>query len=396
MNGKNNSKTAMSPAQREAQMRQNNAGNANLLKRTTPLTLTALPSQSTTAAGQVIRTKLKNVGYIGGLLVTVTATVNIGVAAATLSPRGLFALINRVKLTDYSNTDRINVPAHLLWLINCVQDQTTGLAGMPNLQSSSAIAQNLVGLTSNYANPVLPLAVGAQTLSCTFYVPLAYDLARGDLRGMMDAGTVEGEAVLSLEMNPTIYANGNDDSVFNGSGTTTVALTNTTVDVLQMHYFPQADGQGRMPRPMIDLNTVNEIVSSKMTDNISVGSQKVINLLNNRDVRRVVMNYQNGGILGGSGTTNGLSRFQFLVGGAIYIEDITEQQKQFLMLQKLGTTMPKGSYFYEFPHGIQTKNYGTTQIGVFPTGTLSSPYLEVGYQSLYRVGNAALSSNPQS
>jgi hypothetical protein len=381
MKQKNNAKTA--PTMKE--LRHRNNAHANLLKRSSPLYRKALASQTLTALGQTARFKVVNSGYLTGFYVTMTLANTIGTATATLSPRGIYGAINRIRLTDYAQQDRINVSGYQLFLRNSVNSYAGNMAGMCNVPSAGSTFLNSAGLTSPMTNPDIKLTAGNNVQKVTFYVPVCKDIKRGDLRGMLDSEQVEGECYLNIELASLLYANGSDEYMFNGAATTTATLTSATFDVVQEFYYPQRVGDV-LPRPMLDLRTVYELAGAqRSTDNLSSGADKIINIMNNRTVRRVYVNYQNNGILGGS-AGNELSRLKFVVGGSNYITDVNELQQNFIQLNDLGLTLPKGSYYWEFDHGLQTSSYGTAQLVVTPGGTLVNPYIETCFENLYTLG----------
>src|SRR5437870_462740 len=71
---------------------------------------------STLNLGDTTRIKLFNVGVITRLLVLVECTVAIGTAIATASARAPYNLINRIRLTDYDGTDRVNLTGYQLFM----------------------------------------------------------------------------------------------------------------------------------------------------------------------------------------------------------------------------------------------------------------------------------------
>lgn len=369
-----------------AELRHKNNAHANLLKRSSPLYLKSLSSQVIDSLGQTARFKVLNSGYLTGFYVTMTIVTPIGVAAATLSPRGLYAAINRIRFTDYAQVDRLNLSGYQLFVRNTVNALHPHLAGMALASGADQSASLAVpGMTVGYTNPTINLTVGTRTEKVTFYVPVARNAQRGDLRGMIDAENVEGEAYLNIELASLLYANGNDDYMFNGAATTTATLTSATFDVVQEFYYPQKI-QGVLPRPLLDMKTVYELAGAqRTTDNLSAGADKIINVMNNRSIRRVYVNYQNNGVLGGS-SGNELDRLKFLIGGSNYIQDVTEEQKCFMQRQDMGHDLPKGSYYFEFDHGLETSSYGIAQLAVQPGGTLVSPYVETCFENLYTIG----------
>src|SRR5262245_8490471 len=75
----------------------------------------------TGALGQTTRVQIFNVGLLTALQIAVTCPITIGVATATTSPRAPYNLINRIRLTDYDGTDRVNWSGFQLFILNCVR-----------------------------------------------------------------------------------------------------------------------------------------------------------------------------------------------------------------------------------------------------------------------------------
>jgi hypothetical protein len=373
-----------------ADLRQMNHAHANLLKRSSPTYEVSLGAQSPTALGQTLTWKIKNTGYITGFYLSVSLTTVIGTATATLGPRGLYAYITRIRFVDYSNLDRLNLSGYQLFIRNSVTSARDSLAGMSNIASASSLSIINAGVTSGIINPNTTLTVGTNTQKLIMYIPVAANIETGDLRGMLLAETTEGEARLIIETASSLYTNANDDFVFNGAGTTTVAFSAATFELWQVYYYPQMVN-GVLPKPMMDMRTIYELNgNTRSTDNFAAGTDKFISLMNNRVVKRLYLNYQNNGVLGGS-TGNELTTFKYLVGGGNYISVLPEQVKQFQQLARVGTPLPKGSYFFEWEHGIKTDNFGATQVAITPGGTLVSPYVEYLSENLL-MANSPLSS----
>jgi len=386
---KRSEKTEKAPATMH-DLRQMNNAHANLLKRSSPVYEVSLGAQSPTALGQTLTWKIKNTGYVTGFYLSMSLTTVIGTAAATLSPRGLYAYLTRIRFVDYSNVDRLNLSGYQLFVRNSVVSARDSLAGMSNIATATSQSIITTGITTGLINPNVTLTVGTNTQRLLMYIPVCADIESGDLRGMLLAETTEGEARLIIETANALYGNANDDFVFNGSGTTTVAFSAATFEVFQVYFYPQAV-KGVVPKPMMDMRTIYELNgNTRSTDNFSSGTDKYISLMNNRIVKRLFLNYQNNGVLGGS-TGNELSTFKYVVGGGNFISVVPEQIKQFQQLQRVGTPLPKGSYFFEWRHGIKTDNYGATQVSIVPSGTLVNPYVEYLSENLI-MSNSPLSS----
>ena len=366
---------------------------ANMLKKHSPVYINSLGTFTGAAGGQ-IRIKLKNVGYITRLFADIKINTTIGTLAATIGPKGLYAAIPRIRFTDFAQNERINCSAFNLFMRNSLRASASGLAGMTYLASNNSVAQNVQGLTSGFTNPNVNPAVGTNDQRLFLEIPVCKDKMKGDLRGMVDANTIEGESYVTFDIASSLFANGNDDFVFNGAATSTVAVNTVSIELFQEYYLPQKVN-GVEPHPIYDMSLVYELNGlARTTADLATNTDKLINVMNNRDIRGFYMSYLNNSVLGGS-AGNELARFKFLVGGSNYVRDVTERFHQFEQLEKVGITLPKGCYFWDFPNGLETQHYGTSQFVVTPGGTLVSPSIEFMFESFYQIG-APLSSMIQS
>lgn len=327
--------------------------------------------------GGTTRVKLFNVGITTKLIIDVVATVDIAVATATLSPKAPFNLINRVKLTDYDGTDRVNCSGYQLWVAQCVRNEA--IVGYNN-QSQTAV------LTS----PLVPTAVAAgSTFRFQLEVPLAY--SDTDLRGALLTQTAVGEAYLNLDWNTLFYQNGNADAVLNGAATTTASNVSINVNVEQEFLLPQNVG-GQVPLPAIDLMTVYELAGAlKSADNLAVNSEKLINYPNVRSVIGAYFNYVNNGIM--NAATTDVSKLRLIANGNNVLREYSATSKLFDQRRFLTPDgdIRAGTYFESHrARPIETALYGNVQYGFTPsavTTTTYAPYLEVMFESFYTKGS---------
>lgn len=340
---------------------------------------------TTSQSGLTSRIKLFNVGVITKLQLYVTAAVTIGTAIATPSPKAPYNLINRVKLTDYDGTDRINISGFQLFMINCVR--TRALFGYHNTPAAAAV----------FTNPSVPTAIGNGTISFFMDVPLAWDSENPipqlqDLRGSILAQTAVGEMYLSIDWNPSYYANGDVDSVYNGAPTSTVVANganNITLTCWQEYLLPQAVGnQGQIPLPGIDLMTVYEINGNvRSSDNLAVNTQKLINYPNVRSVVGVYANYVQAGTM----TQGKINGFQLIANGNNILRDHSELSQLFTQRQYMladNDTIPGAYFFSHRDKPIETALFGNVQLGITPNTVGATPYIEIGFESFYTKGQA--------
>lgn len=367
--------TQMTPQQ---QLQQNIAKRQALLA-TSPRFRKNLGSFTGALVGGNTRAKLYNVGIITGLLISVTTTVDIGTAIATISPQGPFNLISRLRLTDYDGTDRVNCTGDELFAINCIRAQEYwGYANGIN----GAIA----------ATPVVPTVVAAtQTLQFFLYVPLAFDPER-DLRGSVLAQTSVGELYLSIDWNAAYYGNADATKPYNGAATTTVAQSAGTtigVQVWQDYLVPQAmQGSNRPVLPEFDLMTVYEINGNiRSTDNLAANTEKLVNFPNVRSVIGMYLKYVNNGVMN-AGTD--ISQLRIIANGNNILYDETALAHLFAMRVWMNSMDLRAGYYPFLFRGkpVETSQFGNVQAGITPSSVnAGTTYIGVCTESFYTKGS---------
>jgi len=352
----------------------------------------------TAVAGGDARIKLANVGIITRLICQVTCNLTIGTATATIGPKGAHAAITKVKLTDFDGSDRISCSGYQLFIRNSLRNHQSALQGMAALQSAViGTSATTAGLpTTGLTNPNIPTAVATANMVFFIEVPVAIDSDANDLRGAILAQTTVGELYLVLSFASAFYGNGDDDKVYNGAATTTVAINSISIDTFQEYYLPQALSNGVVPIPQLDILTVYELNGAlRSTDNLVSGSEKLLSLPNVRQIIGVYSNYLNNAIMGG-GSGNDLAIIKLIANGNNIIREYSANFLYYEQRRRLGTDIGKGAYFIDMKENpIQTNLYGNVQLSLTPGGVLTSPSVEVMYEGLYIKG-AALSGLSQS
>lgn len=331
--------------------------------------------------GGTTRVKLFNVGITTRLLLDVNVTYTVGTAAATLSPKAPWNVIQKVKLTDYDGTDRINASGYQLWMLNSVR-----AGGQPYGYNNTSAASVL-------AAPSAPVAVGTNTANFQIEVPLAFQ-PTSDLRGALLTQTAVGEAYLNIDWNSLFYANANADAVFNGAPTTTVTGIAINVNVFQEYLLPQQIGS-QVPLPTLDLMTVYEFAGSlKSADNIAAGQEKLFNYPNVRSVIGAYFNFVNNGIMNAANTD--ISKFRLIANGNNVLREYNPNDKLFeqRITAAFGGFAPMsdlraGSYFeLHRDKPIETALFGNVQYGITPSqANGGNQYFEVGFESFYTKGS---------
>jgi hypothetical protein len=338
----------------------------------------------TSPIGQTTRVQLFNAGVLTKLLLRVQCDITIGTAAAVASSRAPWNLINRLSLVDYDGQNRINLSGFQLWVLNCVRKRQ--FYGSNNQAGAAVIT-----------NPLVPTAVGNSSIEFFIEVPVAYDVDNPDMRlqdtrGAILAQTNVGQMFLNIDWNTSLYTNGDIDSVYSGAATTTVVGQNgspITLTVWQDVIMPQpVPGSNAAPAlPMSDFQTVYELNGAiRSTDNLAVGSEKLLDLPNVREVYGAYYNY----VTGGAVSAENLSQLRMLVNGNTVLQDNSNDSQLFTQREMLNTDLVAGSYFFDTRQNpIMTAIYGNVQAGLTPaTVSGGNQYVEICYESMYPKGLA--------
>jgi hypothetical protein len=334
--------------------------------------------------GQTSRIKLFNVGITTRLLMDVNATFDIGTATASLSRKGPFNLMNRVKVTDFDGTDHINASGYQLWVWNCLRN-----LGVP-------YGYNNGSQTAVITMPVTPTNTGnGQAFRFMIEVPLAYDPEK-DLRGAMLLQSAVGESYLSIDWNSLLAAgaNPNDDYVYNGAATSTVVQSAGTffnINLFQEYLLPQTLPNGVTPIPKLDLLTVYEYNGVlKSSDNLAANQEKLLNYPNVRAVIGAYFNYSNNGVLNPA-TTDVLKVRQIANGNNILREWLGADMAFEQRIYGFDADLRNGTYWVRNANlPIQTAMYGNFQIGFTPSALSNANYasnIEIGFESFYTKGS---------
>lgn len=323
-------------------------------------------------AGDTTRVKLFNVGVITRLLLLIEVQVDIGTAVAVPSAKAPYNLINRIRLTDFDGTDRVNLSGHQLFVLNSVRGR-------------APYGINNEGLTAVATLPDVPTAVGNNAvIRFLLEVPVAF-APESDLRGAILAQTAVGEMFLNIDWNGTLYANGNIEAVYSGAATTTVALDSYSVTVFQEYLLPQALG-GQVPLPMLDLMTVYELAGNlRATDNLVAGQERLINYPNQRSVIGAYVTYVHNNQMSDAD----LTQWRVIANGNNILRENNRYDKIHEQRVYLNGDLKEGVWWElsrEKP--IETALYGNVQLGFTPANVTAGGYVELGFESFYAKGAA--------
>lgn len=346
---------------------------------------------TSTAGGGSARVKLYNVGLGTSLLIEVVANVTIGSHATSLaSPKAPWNIVDKIKLTDYDGTDRINTTGYSMYLVNRRREAELGkcITGRAeaNFDSLTAVAGSNTIIQPNFYHPATPIATGTVDIKLMMQLPLAYD-PDSDLRGAVLMQTALGEMYLNLDFNPVFQAVSGVDSVFTTDTGSTVTVNSISVNVWQDYLLLQSIG-GATPLPQLDLLTVYEINTLRTTDNIAVGAEKLISYPNVRSVKSLMWYYVNNGAMAtGDGS---ISRFRLIVNGNNILQDNTARSQLFNQRYFLnGRDLPPSTYLMNHSKKpIETAAYGNVQLGVTPSAyTAGTTYMEPTFENFYTKGS---------
>lgn len=344
------------------QRQQNLINRANLILRAPKKKISLGVKAGQTAALGTTSFMLANTGIATSIRLLVSATYTVGVAQATLSPKAPYNLINKISLRDFNGNNRVLCSGHQLFCL--LSKRKRSFFGANNEGAAQVLP-----LTST------PVAVGAQTMYFYLDVPLAFN-EDSDLRGAMFMQVTGSAAYLDIDWNPLVYANANDEAVFNGAGTTTVTAPVMAVEAIQTSYVPYAG----MPLPNADLIT-NYLFEGgiRSTDNITVGGEKIFFYPTNRSVIGFFFNYIQGGVML-PGTD--LTRVKEIQNSLNTIYDVPIREKLITMREYLNGDLKNGSYFNDHQNSpIVLSDTGLYQCSVIPAVVGATPSFETAFES---------------
>lgn len=363
----------MTQAQTQMNVMQQNFQLRNLLLNTAPRMRKKLGVFGPFQPGEVMKQKLFNVGVGTHLDLVVSASVDWS-ADLTPSPRAPFNLLQKIRLTDYDGTDRINCSGYQLWLNRTVRQNANELAGYHNSNAKSA-TETL---------PSVPTTADG-TLRFCLTVPLAYD-PESDLRGALLMQTAVGETFINLEFNSQSLTSGDADAVYTAGTLGSNGISDIYVTVYQNYLNPLAVG-GQVPLPMIDLQTVYELNGSlKSSDSLAVGVEKLLNYPNVRTVLGTYLEYINAGVM--HAPSADLQTLRLIANGNTVLQEWGPYDLAHLIRSQLGADLPVGSYYVSSrARPVETSQYGNVQLGFTPADVdAGNTYVGVMFEAFYAKG----------
>lgn len=375
----------MTPAEQNKLMRE-------LLIRNSPKILKKLPTV-TGAFGGTTRVKLNNTGLITRLFADIHIPYNASVAPTSIGNKGVFAAVPKIQLVDFDGSNRINTSAYHLALRNAIRG-AGNFANHASIQSVAGFATQVAsGFSNDFREPqILVSTTGATEIRFVLEIPVAAHVDKGDLRGMLAAQFVSGDLQLAIDFASALTGTSDDDYVFNGGTLTTNVAP--YVNVYQEYYLPQKI-RGVLPIPQDDINTVYELgVFSRTTDNIAAGQEKLVNFPIVREVNGVFTSFINNKLLGGGSAANDILNHTIYANGNNILYQTDSYVQNHIERSLLGHDLPQGVNVFDFANGpISTAIFANVQLALTPQGTMTTPAVEVSFESLYAKG-AAMSGAP--
>jgi len=325
----------MAQAQQINPAQQNAMARAMLLQTGVPMVKQLQPVVG--ALGGSMQIPLQRMGILTGVTLDVSLPVTVATAALVQSMFGPYNLLNKIKYTDFSGTDRVNTSGYALWALEC--------ARKGDLLGNAIAASQLSGMGVQDTNILnFPTAIGAQNINFQIYVPIAYDM-HNDLRGAVLAQTTLGDHYITLQIANSLLAAANGDNYVSpyAVGTTGTGAGGSVTVIAYQHYIqPQSNDPNLLP--LIDLSTVYGIDGNYIdTSNIAAGMPRYLNYPNNQAVLSALYVFDNGGI----GTLNGtdITKISLIANSNTVFREYSPRILRGQMRDAIGSDLAPGTYY---------------------------------------------------
>ncbi len=364
--------TAQMSAQQIAQ--QNFAARMNLIQ--TGLHMIKKLQPQSGALGSSIQVPLERTGILTGIMLDITAPVDVTVAA-TRSPFGPYNLAQSVTYTDYAGVNRVQTQGWQLHALNAIR-------GHKFMNNAQQMAGYLTGTETGVDTDIIkqPIAVANDTINFSLFIPIAYD-PTSDLRGAVLAQTIYGDHYVAVQLPSALVGSDALSSPYTAGTVAMQAGANVTIQAYQHYIMPQ---NGVANLPMIDLSTIYAIEGNYQdSSNIVAGASKFVNWPNNRAIFSAMHIFDNGG----SGTLNGadLSQIVLLGNSNTNIREMSPKYLRNMQRYHLGADLPSGVYVLSSrAQPITTQLYGNVQTRFDVTTTNAGAYFLSQYESTYMAG----------
>lgn len=333
-----------------------------------------------TTFGNQIQQQIQNTGIVTHFDCMFSVTVNnAGTTSVNLQEGFPYTLINNLRFTDYTATDRVNTNGRALAMIQSVRHNKIWGASY-TLKNGDFVNQQLA----------YPTAVAGGTLAngvTTTYnfwlrIPIAYE-SNSDLRGALVAQSYYGQAFLKFTPETANLA-GNPDSPFSaGSAAGVITITNFLVNTLQCFLQPQTYQSGL---PTQDFTTIYEINSWIQNSNLAVNQDCFINYPNARTIVAAHFFYYNGSAFT---FATDMTSIKTIVSGNTILTN-TYPQLTVLRLREMLMADPHQGYYYANHRAVPLSSYiyGQVQQAFKPNTVGATAYFHNTTESFYSSGSA--------
>lgn len=328
-----------------------------------------------TPQGQVITIPLKNVGLNKRIIIELQATWAQS-AAETQTPTqlGLSNFLSNVRLTDFSNIERVNTTGWHLYQLSSLRRAFAYGAAFTN------DAPVNMGSTWGIQGPSGAVTT-AKTLRWFVEVPLAYnDL---NLRGAIYAAVNNGNWFLQFTVNPnfSVASNAADATLACYQSSTVPDLGSLTAVSYKIYqiYLDQIPFNGPNPiLPVLDLATLYMLTNTALPQPVA-GQDYFIPFANMRSFLSTFCIYDQAGTLN---VGNDMNYVAIQVANATYIRNITPYYQALQNRNLVGDDLPKGMYLFETrDKPINTGNYGNTGIVLNPITAAAGTSVLIGWEA---------------
>jgi hypothetical protein len=335
----------------------------------------ALSPDTGIAGGTTSRKLLENVGVITSLdlLVSVTVTNNAASGGAALVPSVGFPynILSKIVLTDYNNTNRVNLTGVQLMQRNAVHRSRIPYAA--NSPAEGGMSGGQQAYPTSVATGSVAAAASA-TVQFSVRVPVA--IGETNTIGALLMQAITGQVYLNTSLAAN-SATGGYDQPFTGD----FSISNGSIQVVQNYLQPQ----GAAPDlPAMDLSTIYELNGSQQdSSNIAVGLPKYINAPNARIVHGMYLTFYNGALNYGSD----LQSMKVRASGNTDLLTDPPQLWFNRLREHLGADLMPGFYWFNTSRVPILTNYlGQVQMVLTPSSVGTNPYIDVMSENTYTSG----------
>lgn len=319
-----------------------------------------------------------NKGLTLGFLVRVKATINnteaSGGASLTATNFGPANIFDKIVYTDYDSTDRINVSARNLVLLNALRHGGYMGTGIDSYDAAGdLIPASGQWPVSNWPKTIA--AAASATVEFWMYVPLARAPHRNDFRGAVFSQISGKTANLTLNFAAAATAIGSDNmrSAYTGA---TGTVSNVAVECWQMYYdnLPTvgktATSPGGYLMAPLSWSTLYQILDGPLSDLPIANDYAYFNFTTVREYFGVGITYNNGNTFNQGSDIVDMAFFRNISTPTRTWtpNKLTMETRRLLSRADL----PAGCYFFDFDYKpVSLSVYGNSRLGI-KAGTVNS------------------------